>query len=574
MSATFTIRGQVTTPNQERVAGLAVRAFDRDLRSEQFLGQDDVAADGSFEIGYTADRFRRAEKATADLLLRVIDVQGSPVRILRLEIDGAATDPLRPFFNAPSELEVEVVVESAPPVGASEFEQLTALLAPVVDGVPLSELTGEDVSFLVHELELDGDDETRTRIEWLRRGATLAVSTGLPAEPFYGWGRRNMPDVFEELASADLAELPSILTRLLALPDDDLQHGLREAISGHIIPDSFSTWATRLPLILAGARNAGELRACPPGDGTPRVSGRLLDARTGAPLEGYVVHGVLHVPEREPHDLGGAASTADGRFDFVDPARGGLPNDGAPPLQLAVVIDDPAGKRRLDTQVPVTVDGDPGPIFVPREEDQPPAPPALADLAASGGPQLSATLLDRLNAIGASTLADLPTRGGVSRLDGLPDSDRAAAQSLGAHADLYRFSPDVRANAALIDAASLVPSASRTPGRTCFSRARAERWVTPGRPGCTPRRGPSETPCATPSRRCGPIWRAASPAGRATRRHPGPGHAEMLLRRLRDSRQPARLPDRPARLRARSPPSRRRPDHPRVARGDLPPAVR
>src|SRR5215211_5753233 len=48
--------------------GLTVRAFDRDLRSEERLGEVAIA-DGTYEIAYSAEQFSRAEKGRADIVV-------------------------------------------------------------------------------------------------------------------------------------------------------------------------------------------------------------------------------------------------------------------------------------------------------------------------------------------------------------------------------------------------------------------------------------------------------------------------------------------------------------------------
>src|SRR5262245_62037081 len=63
----FVVRGRLHHEDGKPIADVAVAAFDRDLRSEQQLGSEVTDADGKYEIRYTSDQFRRAEKASADL---------------------------------------------------------------------------------------------------------------------------------------------------------------------------------------------------------------------------------------------------------------------------------------------------------------------------------------------------------------------------------------------------------------------------------------------------------------------------------------------------------------------------
>jgi hypothetical protein len=65
------VRGQVLQARGLPLAGVVVRAFDRDLRSEQLLGQHSTDAAGHYAIPYSREQFRRAEKERADLVLRL-----------------------------------------------------------------------------------------------------------------------------------------------------------------------------------------------------------------------------------------------------------------------------------------------------------------------------------------------------------------------------------------------------------------------------------------------------------------------------------------------------------------------
>lgn len=214
MPSQFSIRCRVQGADEQRVSGLTVHAFDRDLRSEQLLGEADVAADGTFSIGYTADRFRRADKATADLLVRVIDVQRSPAEILRLEIDGASADPLRPFFNAPEQCQVIIVASLPEAADVTEYERYAAGVMPLLDGVTPADLTRDNLTFLLGDLGLA--DPAPRDLEFFRDAAALATQTGVAPEAFYAWARADVPAGWEKLLGADDAQRAVLLSRRLS----------------------------------------------------------------------------------------------------------------------------------------------------------------------------------------------------------------------------------------------------------------------------------------------------------------------------------------------------------------------
>src|SRR5689334_3502640 len=77
--AAFVVRGQITHVDGTPVAGAQVQAFDKDMRSEQPLGQPAVTdAGGAYEIAYRASEFTRAEKLTADLIVRIAGQANTP----------------------------------------------------------------------------------------------------------------------------------------------------------------------------------------------------------------------------------------------------------------------------------------------------------------------------------------------------------------------------------------------------------------------------------------------------------------------------------------------------------------
>jgi len=149
----FVVRGSVLDSNGKPAANLIVRAFDRDLRSEQLLGEVKSDRDGGYEIIYSADSFRRAEKGSADLLLKAFNQDDT------LLVTTAV------LFNAPSLAEVDLVI----PAGAGQlptlFERIGAQLPPLLEDLKVEELEEDgqqqDLSFLSGETGLEKQDLAR-----------------------------------------------------------------------------------------------------------------------------------------------------------------------------------------------------------------------------------------------------------------------------------------------------------------------------------------------------------------------------------------------------------------------------
>jgi hypothetical protein len=220
-SRQFTVSGTVRDASGALVDGAIVIAYDRDMRSEQRLGRTRTRA-GHFSIAYSSKSFARAEKGTADLRVAVIDAR-------RHEL---ASSGIR--FNATAEEVVHLQID-APPVVAdtSEYERLIALLAPLLEDVPLARLTQDDIDFLAADTA-----EDRQRIEWLSVAARLALESSpprrasrtaktsgagaaacIPPEVFYAWLRQDQP--------TELPALWAIATeRLIQLVDNAAQRSI------------------------------------------------------------------------------------------------------------------------------------------------------------------------------------------------------------------------------------------------------------------------------------------------------------------------------------------------------------
>jgi hypothetical protein len=75
--SSFVVRGHVRKADGSPLIEAIVRAFDKDLRHEERLGESVTDGSGHYEIAYTDAQFRRAEKQNADLVVRVYDPQGN-----------------------------------------------------------------------------------------------------------------------------------------------------------------------------------------------------------------------------------------------------------------------------------------------------------------------------------------------------------------------------------------------------------------------------------------------------------------------------------------------------------------
>ncbi len=72
----YLVAGRVILANGEPASSLLVLAYDKDLRSEQYLGQALTLETGEYAISYKQEQFSRSDKNSADLLLRVFNEVG------------------------------------------------------------------------------------------------------------------------------------------------------------------------------------------------------------------------------------------------------------------------------------------------------------------------------------------------------------------------------------------------------------------------------------------------------------------------------------------------------------------
>lgn len=172
---TMWVAGQVRHADGRPAAGLTVTAADRDLRREQFLGGAPTDDGGYFRIGYDAERFARAEKRFADLLVRVDDGR----RILHDPgIDGI-------IFNAGPVTTLTIDLDdTGERTVESEYELILRTITPLLDDVALADLREDadthDVTFLAAESGIAAH-----RIAWFGLAHKVAAARQLPAEFCY-----------------------------------------------------------------------------------------------------------------------------------------------------------------------------------------------------------------------------------------------------------------------------------------------------------------------------------------------------------------------------------------------------
>lgn len=241
-SSEMLVRGHVTFTDSQRsrpVVGARVVAVDVDLRLEQVLGEFMTGNDGYYEIHYSPDKFSRAEKASADLVVRVYVTKG----------ELAVESPI--LYNAPDIAECDLVVPFDAPGVQSEWEIVIDEVIPLLGTVELpnqpnatafdklADLKDSEIDFVAGETGLERDKiadvvaACRSHLVVAEFAKQLNVDGIIEQVIFYGLAREGLP--------MDLAGLGDY-------SPDARSSTLQRAINENIIP---KTLQDSLPKTLA-----------------------------------------------------------------------------------------------------------------------------------------------------------------------------------------------------------------------------------------------------------------------------------------------------------------------------------
>ena len=143
------VHGEVRDAEGGVLKGIKVEAFDRDLRSEETLGQDTSDKGGRYRIAYFARQFRNHEKAGADLVVRA------------LAEDDSLLAESSIVFNAPREAEVNLTIAADKLQPPTLFERISQALAPLLGDLNVEDLEEDkehqDLGFLAGETGFGAD---------------------------------------------------------------------------------------------------------------------------------------------------------------------------------------------------------------------------------------------------------------------------------------------------------------------------------------------------------------------------------------------------------------------------------
>lgn len=318
------VYGRATYGSRRRPApDLVVRAFDRDLRSEQLLGEARTGKDGRYSISYRRAAFARAEKDQADLAVKFYDDSGK-----RLLHEPKVEEIV---YNAPAEARIDVHLKSeALSRGSSEFERLLQAVRPLIEDVRITDLAESrevrDIAFLSRETQAPAD-----RLEHLVLAHRLAEAAAGPPAFFYALLRKDSlldPDPLKPFRTAIGINSETGPLLLLAARSDPerLRRDVSAAAKERIVP------ALGRDELQASLDSLAKLRPEAERKGDERLHGKILDA--------------VERLARDPDRVRRAADLLSGKGDFasfLDAAAGDwLPDekqgDRKPRMRLSEAV--------------------------------------------------------------------------------------------------------------------------------------------------------------------------------------------------------------------------------------------
>src|SRR5258708_3842823 len=174
------VYGTVRDALQRPMAGVVVKAVDKDIRTEQPLGRPATTdAAGTYAITYSLT----TAESTEDL--------GAPDIVVRaFGSDGKLLKESGTFFNAPSLLRVDLDLSGQAYAGPSEFEQMVQVITPVAGTLAFGDFTEDpqtqDLSFLVNTTGFH-----RNNVEALAMAYRFVKGTDIQPAVFYALVRQS-----------------------------------------------------------------------------------------------------------------------------------------------------------------------------------------------------------------------------------------------------------------------------------------------------------------------------------------------------------------------------------------------
>ena len=176
------VLGRVTDKLARPLANLLVQAYDRDMRSEELLGECVTDRDGKYAIAWSARQAEANEKGRADISIKVV------TRERKTLLFASDVDATR--FNASPREEIDVTIEKMPVPEAVEYDHIVKEISSLAGDVAIRDLQESekhrDITFLSKETEIPAE-----KIEHVVVAHRVQAESKIDAAFFYALLRRN-----------------------------------------------------------------------------------------------------------------------------------------------------------------------------------------------------------------------------------------------------------------------------------------------------------------------------------------------------------------------------------------------
>ncbi|MGY0035275.1 hypothetical protein [Pedobacter sp. NJ-S-72] len=141
---------KISNQSNQSLPNLLVQAYDRDMRSEELLGECITAQDGSYKISWKHEQLSGRGRKEADLSMKVLSREKKTVLFASAIIDTR--------FNASPSEEINIVIKGAVRPEIIEYDFLYKEVSFLADKVKPADLqensTNQDISFLSREMSV------------------------------------------------------------------------------------------------------------------------------------------------------------------------------------------------------------------------------------------------------------------------------------------------------------------------------------------------------------------------------------------------------------------------------------
>ena len=189
--------GKIVDRLKNPMPGLLVRAFDRDMRSEELLGECVTNKAGSYEIIWLHSQLSGRGVKEADIAIKVLTKEKKTI------VFESGIDDVR--FNASPREEINIIIKDVIEPEILEYDYLHKEISFLADKVSIVDLQqnekNQDITFLSRELNMDSE-----KIEFFVVANRVEDVTKINAAFFYALLRKNT------LSKNNLSQLLSVRT--------------------------------------------------------------------------------------------------------------------------------------------------------------------------------------------------------------------------------------------------------------------------------------------------------------------------------------------------------------------------